>query len=139
METRSIVIERAVVRQDIMVAHFDIIHQVFRDKEWMSLFSFNKIYPRLVCEFYANIEIVHIQQQCLVLKTTIRKKVIHIDPDLISFVTLIPLSHPHGTPFRDPETAPSWEELLVCFVLGGEHTLGDRQMFIPIGWLSSPQ
>jgi hypothetical protein len=115
MDKRGIAIERAVIRQDVMMEPFSFIHQIFRNNEWMSLFTSSKIYPKIVREFYLHLEIVDILQQCPVLKTTIRGVEIRIDPDLISLVTDIPLVHPLGIPFPDLDNAPSWEELLAFF------------------------
>jgi hypothetical protein len=84
MEKRGIVIERAIVRQDVMVAPIDFIHQIFRDNEWMSLLTSTKSYPKIVCEFYLHLETVDILQQWPMLKTTVQGVEIRIDPDLIS-------------------------------------------------------
>jgi hypothetical protein len=139
MDKRGIAIERAVIRQDVMMEPFSFIHQIFRNNEWMSLFTSSKIYPKIVREFYLHLEIVDILQQCPVLKTTIRGVEIRIDPDLISLVTDIPLVHPLGIPFPDLDNAPSWEELLAFFDPTGTQVWGPNQTYLPIGWLQSPQ
>jgi hypothetical protein len=105
----------------------------------MSLFTSSKIYPKIVREFYLHLEIVDILQQCLVLKTTVWGLEIRIDPDLITQVTDIPLVHPLGIPFLDPDNAPSWEEMLAFFDPTGTQVWGPNQTFLPIGWLQSPQ
>jgi hypothetical protein len=46
MEKKGIVIERAIVQQDVMVAPIDFIHQIFRDNEWMNLFTSTQTYPK---------------------------------------------------------------------------------------------
>ncbi len=48
IEGRTIVIERAVVCQDVIVPHFDFIDQIFQKNDWQSMFTCNEIYHRLV-------------------------------------------------------------------------------------------
>lgn len=52
----TIVIERVVVRQDVMVRPFNFIDQIFQENGWQSMFTCNKVYTRLVREFYTNLK-----------------------------------------------------------------------------------
>jgi hypothetical protein len=72
IEKRKIVMVRAVVRQDVMVAPFTFINQIFQENGWMSMFTSNKVLPRLVREFCKNLVIEFRQQHYLVLTTTVR-------------------------------------------------------------------
>lgn len=56
-ENRTVIKEQAVNRYDVMVASFSFIHDIFRANGWQFMFSSNKVFPRLVREFYANMEI----------------------------------------------------------------------------------
>jgi hypothetical protein len=131
------VIERPVIREDVMVTPFNIIHQIFRSNEWMSLFT-SKIYPKIIRKFYLHLETVDILQQCPVLKTTVRGVEIRTDLNLISSVTGITLVHPLGIPFQNPSNGSSWEELLAFFDPTGAQVYGPNQTYLSMGWLSSP-
>jgi hypothetical protein len=135
---RSIVIERAVLRSHVMVAPFDFNNWIFQENGWLNLFNSNNIYPRLVREFYMNMEIVHFQQHCPVLETKVRGTEIRIDPKLTSSVTGILLSPALGIPFPDSVDPPSKEDLMRCFDPRGAQVWEENQKFIPIGWLESP-
>jgi len=79
------------------------------------------------------LEILDILQQCPVLKTNVRGGEIGIDPDLIHSVTGIPLVHPLGIPFPDPDNALSWEKLLAFFDPAEIQVWGPNQTYLPIG------
>jgi len=138
IEKRKIVMERAIIRQDVMVAPFDFINQIFQDNGWQSLFTSNKVYPRLVREFYMHMEIVQIEQSCPILKTKVRGFEIRIDLALISAMTHISLSLALGIHFLDSVDTPSWENLRMCFDPQGAQDWVKDMTYIPIGWLQSP-
>jgi hypothetical protein len=56
IDTRTIVIEWVVVKQDIMVVPFAFINGIFQENGLQSLFTSNKLYPKLVLEFYKNMK-----------------------------------------------------------------------------------
>jgi len=101
----TIVMERAVVRQDVMVALFAFINETFQENGWQSLFTSNKFYLRLVGEFYKNMKIAFFSPDGPVLETTVREQFIQIHPDLISRMTNIPLAPFSGIPF--PNSTPA--------------------------------
>jgi hypothetical protein len=100
IKKRTIVIERVVIRKDVMVAPFDFINQIFQKNGWQSMFTSNKVYPKLVREFYVNLQIVQIEQSCPVLKTKVRGHEIRIDRALISLLLLEFLSQILWTPLH---------------------------------------
>jgi hypothetical protein len=63
INSRTIVIERGVLKPDIRVAPFDFIYQIFQENGWLSLFDAVYIYPRLVYEFYRNLKIENMHHQ----------------------------------------------------------------------------
>ena len=84
--TRNVVIECGVVQTDLLVEPFRVIHDIFRDNQWTSLFTPEDAYTRLVWEFYYNIQNIHLSNVML-LKTKVLGKTITINPRLISEVT----------------------------------------------------
>jgi len=57
-ENRTVIMERNIIRQDVMVAPFSFIDQKFQENRWQSLYSCsNPVYPRLVKDFYG----LHVQ------------------------------------------------------------------------------
>jgi hypothetical protein len=113
---RTIVIERGVLKPDIKMAPFDFIYHRFQEKQWSSMLNgTGKIYPRLVQEFYKNLEITNISEQYPRLETKVRGVKIQIDTSLISLIVGIPVSSAHGIPFLKTATQPSKDELIACF------------------------
>jgi hypothetical protein len=85
LNKRTIVIERAVLKQDIKKAPFDFIYQRFQENQWSSLLNTGgKIYPRLVREFYQNLILTCIAKQTPRLESKVRGIKILIDTSLIS-------------------------------------------------------
>jgi hypothetical protein len=132
------VIERAVVRQDVMVPPFDFINQVFHENGWQSMFTCNKVYPRIVGEFYMNLQIDQISQSCPILKTKVRGQAIRVDPALISAGTHISISPALGIPYPDYVDLPSIEDLRLLFDPQGAQDWNENMKNISIGWLKSP-
>jgi hypothetical protein len=112
---RKIVIEWAILIPNVMVAAFAFINQIFEENGWLSMFNTNKVFPRLVREFYMNMEIVQTVKHCPVLEIKVHGTEIMIDPTLISLVTNIPLSPNLRIPFQDFVDPPSWEDLRMYF------------------------
>jgi hypothetical protein len=115
IEQQTIVIETVVVRQDLMVPPFDFINQIFQENKWQSMYTCNTIYPRLVCEFHANLKIDLIDQIFPILKIKFRGQSITVDPSLISEVTHIPQVVAPGLPYPDSMESPSIEDLRILF------------------------
>jgi hypothetical protein len=88
IEKHTIVIEQVIVRQDVMVLPFDFINQIFQENGWQSMFTCNKVFTRLVGEFYGNLKIDQISP---ILKAKVRGQAIIVDHTLISTVAHIPL------------------------------------------------
>jgi hypothetical protein len=115
IEQRTIIIERAVVRQDVMVSPFDFIDHIFQKNQWQSMYTCNTVYPRLVREFYGNLRIDQISQMHPFLKTKVHGHSITIDANLISEVTHILLIAAPGVPYLDSVDPPSIEDLRLLF------------------------
>jgi hypothetical protein len=136
--TRNIVIERGVVQSDLLVAHFRFIYDIFHDNQWTSLFTLVDAYPRLVCEFYFNIE--SIKKTCeLSFKTKVLGKTLPINSMLISEVTGIPLTNGKATPSLHTESQPSKANIMVVLNPGGELEWDDNKSKIPIGHVRAPK
>jgi len=137
IEHRTIVIERAVVRQDVMVPPFNFINQIFQENKWQSMYTCNIVYPRLVHEFYGNLKIVQIDQSFPILKTKVRGRSITVDPALISEVTHIPQVTAPRLPYPDNVEPPSIEDLRLLFDPQRVEEWHEEMKNIPIGWLQS--
>jgi hypothetical protein len=133
INSRTIIIEYGVLRPDIRVAPFDFIYHAFHENGWMSLFDAGNIYPRLVYEFYTNLKIGNMHQMSTCLETKVRGTFLHINAELISKVTSIPISHALGTPFLESMTPPSREQLMSCFDPRGAIVWEESKNSIPIG------
>jgi len=87
-ENRIVIKEQAVNRHDVMISPFSFfIHETFQAKRWLSFFTSNNVYHHLVCELYANMEVVDISQSCPILKTIVLDVDIRVDDALISVIT----------------------------------------------------
>ncbi|XP_062149271.1 BRAP2 RING ZnF UBP domain-containing protein 1-like isoform X3 [Alnus glutinosa] len=139
INSRTIVIEHGVLKPDIRVAPFDFIYRIFNENGWLSIFDAVNIYPRLVYEFYKNLEVVSIDKQTPCFETKVCGTTLTIDVDVISEVTDIPLSYAISTPFPDSVTQPSREELMGCFDPRGTNVWEESKNSIPIDFLQSPQ
>jgi hypothetical protein len=59
VETRPVIIERNVVRVDVMITPFDFIDQLIRKNHWDYLYNCSGVvYPRLVWDFYGYMEVI---------------------------------------------------------------------------------
>jgi hypothetical protein len=57
--TSPVIIERNVVRADIMIPPFDFIDRLIWDNHWDYLYHYSDIvYPRLVWDFYGYLEVI---------------------------------------------------------------------------------
>jgi hypothetical protein len=106
IEQQTIIIEQAVVRQDVMVSPFDFMDHIFQENNWQSTYTCNTVYPRLVREFYANMKIDQINQMRSILKSKVHGQSITVDPKLttknsvnrrVSTVTVTVDTRPFGS------------------------------------------
>jgi hypothetical protein len=59
METRLVIIERNVLKADVMVLPFDFIDQMIQENHWDYLYHYSGIvYPRLVRDFFGFLEVI---------------------------------------------------------------------------------
>jgi hypothetical protein len=59
VEHRQVIIERNVVRADVMVSPLSFIDQMIQENHWQFLYICSSIiYPRLVRDFYGYMEVV---------------------------------------------------------------------------------
>jgi hypothetical protein len=59
MENRQVILERNILRADIMVAPLDFIAQMIQDNHWGYLYSCAcPVYPQLVRDFYGHLEVI---------------------------------------------------------------------------------
>jgi hypothetical protein len=137
IELRTIIIERVVVRQDVMVSPFDFMDHIFQENKWQRMYTCNTVYPRFVREFYGNLKIDHIEQIFPILKTKVRGHSITVDPKLISNTTHIPLIAAPGLPYPNSVDPPSMEDLRLLFDPQGVEEWHEEMRYIPIGWLQS--
>jgi hypothetical protein len=116
IEQLTIIIEQAVVTQDVMVPPFDFIDHIFQENKWQSMYTCNTVYPKLVCEFYRNLKINQIYP---ILKTKVCGHFITVDPQLINDVTHIPQIAAPRVPYPNYVDPPSIEDLRLFLILKG--------------------
>jgi hypothetical protein len=59
LETRPVIIERNIVRANVMIPPFDFIDRLIRENHWDYLYHCSDIvYPRLVQDFYGYLEVI---------------------------------------------------------------------------------
>jgi hypothetical protein len=116
VETRLVIIERNIVKTDIMIPPFDFIDRLIRENHWDYLYHCSGIvYPKLVQDFYGYLEVIQDEQSGLTLQTTVRGVTFRVDTKLIGFVIGIDPVPFEGIPFPDSVDSPSMEELLMFF------------------------
>jgi hypothetical protein len=82
---RIVILERNVVRTDLMVAHLDDIHEIIQTYHKGYLHNYAcVVLSRLVQNFYANLEVVQNDDNGIVLQSTIARHIIVVDPQVIS-------------------------------------------------------
>ncbi|KAE7996201.1 hypothetical protein FH972_000942 [Carpinus fangiana] len=135
--TRNIVIERGVVQSDFLVEPFRFIYDIFRNNQWTSLFTLVDANPRLVREFYFNIESIKKTHE-LSFKTKVLGETFTINSTLISEVTGIPLTNGKAAPYLHTEPQPSKADIMAALNLGGKLEWDDKSK-IPIGHVRAPE
>jgi hypothetical protein len=87
MESRQVILERNIIREDVTVAPLDFIAQLIQDNHWRYLYNCAcLVYPRLVHDFYGYMEGIQDNDSGIILQATVRAHIIQIDPQLISFI-----------------------------------------------------
>jgi hypothetical protein len=113
---RAVIPERNVVQADIMVAPLDDIHLIILTYHWGYLHNCTCIVlTRLVREFYAHLEVVHNDDNGIVLQSTIAGHVIMVDPQVINQIIGVLVLHISTNPFNELVSAPSLDELKEFF------------------------
>jgi len=132
---RTIIVERNVVRSDIMVPPLDSIYDTIQTYHWGYLYTCACIVlTRLVKLFYANLEVAQDDDRGLVLQSTVDGHIITVDPQIISHFIGVPVLELPGSPYNEVVLPPSMDDLREFFhaVPQGE----ERATTIRIGALS---
>jgi len=104
---RTIIVERNVVRSDIMVPPLDSIYDTIQTYHWGYLYTCACIVlTRLVRLFYANLEVAQDNDRGLVLQSTIDGHIITVDPQIISHFTEVPVFELPGSPYNEVVLPP---------------------------------
>jgi hypothetical protein len=136
---RKIMIECGVLNTDIRVPPFQFIYRISQENGLMSIFDATNIYPRLVYEFYKNLQVVSLHNNTPCMETKVHSTTLLINVEVISEVTGILFIHAISTPFPNSVTPPPREELMACFDSSGEHEWEAHKNKISINCLQSPQ
>jgi hypothetical protein len=122
---RNVIVERNVVRLDIMVAPLNSIHNIIQTYQWGYLHSCAcVVYTRLVRLFYANLEVVQDDDHGLVLQSTVAEHIITVDPQIISHFIGVPVLQLSDSPYNEVVIPPSMDDLREFFHVlpqGEEH------------------
>lgn len=132
---RSIIVERNVIRADIMVPPLDNILGIIQTYNWGYLHGCAcTVYTWLVKLFYANLEVVQNDDHGVVLQSSITGHLTTVDPQFISNIIRVPVLEIPSTPYNEVVLPPSQDELREFFraVPQGE----ERSTAIRIGALS---
>jgi len=102
VENRQAILERSVVRADIMVAPLDIIYEIIQGNHWGYLYTCAcQVYPKLVHDFYGHLEVVQDDVNGIILQ---------IDPQFISNIIGVPMLDISASPFSNILQTPSLEQ-----------------------------
>lgn len=113
MESRQVILERNIVRTDLMVAPLDFIAQMIYDNHWGYRYSCAcPVYPRLVRDFYGYMEVIQDDESGIILQTTVQEHTIQNDPRFISSIIHVPVLAISMSPFTDILDPPSMENLI---------------------------
>jgi hypothetical protein len=122
---RTVIVERNVVRSDIMVPPLNSIYETIQTYHWGYLYTCACIVlTRLVRLFYANLEMAQDDDRGMVLQSIVDRHIITVDPQIIShFIGFLVLDLP-GSPYNEVVLPPSMDDLREFFhavVQGEEH------------------
>jgi hypothetical protein len=113
---KPVILERNVVRADVLVAPLNVINDIIQTYNWGYLYNCAFIVlTRLVREFYTHLEVVHDEDSGIVLQSTVEGHVIQIDPQVINRIIGIPMLHISASPFNEIVEAPTLEDLKEFF------------------------
>jgi hypothetical protein len=82
------------------------------------------VYPRLVHEFYGHLEVVQVDNNGIILQTTVQGHTIQIDPQSTSSIIGVPMLPISAFPFTEIFEPPCLEQLRDFF---GAHPQGDER------------
>jgi hypothetical protein len=132
---RTVIVERNVIRADIMVSPLDNILGIIGTYNWGYLHSCAcVVYTRLVKLFYANLEVVQNDDHGVVLQSSVAGHLITVDPQVISHIIRVPVLEISASPYNEVVLPPSLDDLREFFhaIPKGE----ERFTAIQIGALS---
>jgi len=112
----TVIVERNVIRSNIMVPPLDSIHAIIDTYNWGYLHSCAcVVYTRLVKLFYANLEVVQNDDRGLVLQSTVVGHIITIDPQVINHIIRVPVLEISASPYNEVVLSPSLDDLREFF------------------------
>jgi hypothetical protein len=113
---RTVIVERNVVRSNIMVPPLDSIYETIQTYHWGYLYTCACIVlTRLVRLFYANLEVAQDDEHGLVLQSTIDEHIIIVDPQIISHFIGVPVLELPSSPYNEVVLPPSMDNLREFF------------------------
>jgi len=111
-----VILERNVVRGDVMLAPLDVISDNFQTYTWGYLYNYTCIVlTRLVKEFYTHLEVIQDENNGIFLQSTIEGHVILVDPQVINQIIGVPVLQISASPFNEVLVASSLEDLMEFF------------------------
>lgn len=100
--SRAVMLERNLIRIDLMVAPLDSINEIIQTYYWGYLHNCACIVlTRLVKEFYAHLEVAQNDDNGIILQSTIAGHVISVDPQVISQIIGVPVLQISASPFNE--------------------------------------
>jgi hypothetical protein len=113
---RSVIVKQNVVRADIMVAPLDSIHGIIQTYHRSYLHNCAcVVLTRLVCLFYANLEVVQDDDHGLVLQSSVDGHIITVDPQVISQIIGVPVLQQPASPYNEVVLPQSLDDLREFF------------------------
>jgi hypothetical protein len=132
---RTVIVERNVVRSDIMVPPLDSIYETIQTYHWGYVYTCACIVlTRLVRLFYANLEVAQDDDRGMVLQSTVDGHIITVDPQIISHFIGVPVLELPSSPYNEVVLLPSLDDLREFFHAVSQDE--ERPTTIRIGALS---
>jgi hypothetical protein len=99
-----------------MVAPLDSIHDIIQTYHWGYLHNCAcVVFTRLVRLFYANLEVILIDDHGVVLQSSVDGKIIVVDPQIISQFIGVPVLQISASPYNEVVFPPSLDDLKEFF------------------------
>jgi hypothetical protein len=109
---RTVIVERNVVRSDIMVPPLDSIYDTIQTYHWGDLYTCScVVLTRLVSFFYANLEVAQDDDRGLVLQSIVDGHIITVDPQIISHFIGVPVLELPNSPYNEVVLPPFMDNL----------------------------